>query len=88
MAEKTEFYRGKGCNICKGTGFKGRTGIFELLLVNEEVRKLIDARKSADEIKKKAVELGMKALREDGLAKVRSGLITAEEVLRVTTTEA
>ncbi len=82
---KQEFYRGKGCNKCKYTGFVGRVGIFELLIINEEIRKMVDAKKSADEIKRKAIELGMKVLREDSLEKAKKGLTTLDEVLRVTT---
>jgi len=83
----TEYYHGKGCGKCKETGWIGRTGIFELLVVNEEIRKLVDAKSSADEIRKRAVASGMKTLREDGLEKVSRGMTTPEEVLRVTTVE-
>ena len=82
-----EFYRGKGCPKCKGTGFSGRLAIFELLIINEEIRKLIEMKRSADEIKKLAVGLKMKTLRQDGLLKARNGLTTPEEVLRVTELE-
>lgn len=77
-------YRGKGCGLCKGAGTIGRTGIFEILPLTEEIRKLVDAKASADIIKKKAVEQGMKTLREDGMVKVQKGITTLEEVLRVT----
>ncbi len=80
-------YHGKGCQHCKGSGFAGRRGIFEVLVLNEEIRKMVETKKSADEIKKKAVEMGMKVLRQDGLLKVRQGLTTPEEVLRVTEVE-
>ena len=80
----TEFYRGKGCTQCKGTGFMGRTGIFEVLPINEEIRKMIETRRSADEIKKRSIELGMKTLREDGLVKAQKGFTSLEEVLRLT----
>ena len=80
----TEFYRGKGCGQCKGTGFMGRTGIFEVLTINEEIRKMIETRRSADEIKKRSIELGMKTLREDGLVKAQKGFTSLEEVLRLT----
>ncbi len=81
------FYRGKGCSKCKDSGFYGRIGIFEVLNVDEELRKMIDAKKSADEIKKKAVESGMKTLRQDGLKKVQLGITIPEEVIRVTEIE-
>ena len=84
LSPKFEFYRGKGCEHCKYTGFIGRIGIFELLVINEEIKAMIDAKKSADEIRRKAVESGMRVLREDGLEKARRGLTTLEEVLRVT----
>lgn len=82
--EGEEFYKGTGCERCNQKGFIGRIGIFELLIVNEEIRKIVDARKSADEVKRRAVELGMKTLRQDGLEKAKAGLTTLEEVLRVT----
>ncbi|MFA5089077.1 MAG: ATPase, T2SS/T4P/T4SS family, partial [Candidatus Omnitrophota bacterium] len=84
VEEGHEFYRGKGCPKCAGTGFKGRMAIFELLPVNEKIRDMIDKRNSADEIKRKAVEMGMKTLRQDGIIKARKGLTTLEEVVRVT----
>ena len=87
LGKDAVFYRGKGCPACKGSGFLGRGGIFELLVVNDEIKKMIDAKKSADEIKKKAIDSGMKTLREDGLIKVEKGLIAPEEVLRVTEVE-
>jgi general secretion pathway protein E len=62
----------------------GRIGIFEVLALPEDIRQMIEERKSADLIKKKAIELGMKSLREDGLDKVKAGLTTIEEILRVT----
>jgi type IV pilus assembly protein PilB len=87
LQEGTKFYRGKGCTQCKNTGFAGRLGIFELLRINEELKKMVNDKNSADQIRKMALKLGMKTLREDGVEKVRSGLTTPEEVLRVTTEE-
>lgn len=78
------FYKGKGCEDCKNTGYMGRIGIFEFLRMSEEVRKMVVAKASADEIKRKAVEEGMRSLREDGLDKVKRGITTIEEILRVT----
>ena len=78
------FYKGKGCDDCKNTGYQGRVAIYELLVMTEEIRKLVVKKSSADEIKKKAIEEGMRALREDGLDKIRQGITTVEEVLRVT----
>lgn len=87
MEKGTEFFRGQGCIKCRETGFMGRMGIFEILILNEEIRRMVDARITADDIKRKAKELGMRTLREDGLQKVRSGQTTPEEVLRVTSAE-
>lgn len=82
-----KFFRGKGCPFCKHTGFVGRIGIFEILVLNEVIRKMVEERNSADAIKKKATELGLKSLRQDGLEKARAGLTTLEEILRVTEVE-
>jgi len=76
-------YEGKGCEFCESTGFLGRTVIYEMLIVNDEIRKLVLSRASADEIRKKACEMGMKPLRENGLEKIRKGETTLGEVMRV-----
>lgn len=78
------FYKGKGCDTCKNTGYQGRVAIYELLTITEEIRKLIVKKSSAEEMKKKAIEEGMRPLREDGLDKIRQGITTVEEVMRVT----
>ncbi len=83
----TKFFHGKGCPACKNSGFTGRIGIFEVLIINEAIRKMIEAKSSADVIRKKAIELGMKTLREDGLEKAKQGVTTLEEILRVTEME-
>jgi type IV pilus assembly protein PilB len=85
--ERTPVMRGKGCPKCNQTGFLGRSGIFELMFITDEIKALVGARRPATEIKKKAVEQGMKTLLQDGLEKVRSGITTLEEVLRVTEIE-
>ncbi len=84
--EKERFlvYRGTGCKECKNTGYKGRTGIYELLFVNEELRRLIIEKTSANIIRQKAIQSGLTTLREDGWGKVKKGITTIEEVLRVT----
>lgn len=82
-----KFFHGKGCSVCKNTGFIGRIGIFEILVVNEAIRKMVEEKDSADIIRKKAIELGMKTLREDGLEKAKQGQTTVEEILRVTEIE-
>ncbi|HEY4094309.1 MAG TPA: hypothetical protein VGM33_02285, partial [Baekduia sp.] len=69
---------------CNNTGYRGRLGIFEILRMNEEIRGLVLRRASADEIANMAVGQGMVRLREDGLRKIRLGLTSPEEVLRVT----
>lgn len=75
-------YRGKGCKDCRHTGYRGRLGVYELLVMNEQVRTAIQERKSASEIRRVATANGMVALREDALRKVLSGVTTLEEVLR------
>jgi len=78
------FYEGRGCERCSNTGFVGRVGIYELMLVNDEVRKLTVGKADSGQIRKKALEAGMRSLRDDGWLKVRQGLTTISEVLRVT----
>jgi len=77
------FYRGRGCDHCKMTGYKGRTGIFELLPISDRIRALVLQRASAAEIRQCAIEEGMKTMPDDGLRKVLDGLTTIEECLRV-----
>jgi type IV pilus assembly protein PilB len=77
-------YKGKGCAICSGTGYKGRLGVYEVMPMKEELKELILARASASEIKKEAIRLGMKTLRQSGIHKIRAGITTIEEVLRST----
>ena len=80
-----EFYRGKGCKACRSTGYRGRTGIYELIAIDEELRKLILADASTTAIRESARRSQqMRSLREDGLAKVLRGLTTLEEVDRIT----
>jgi len=82
-----QVYEGTGCEDCAQTGYRGRSGIFELLLVNDVIRPLILKRSSADMIKDAAVQQGMRTLREDGWHKVRTGVTTVAEVVRVTQEE-
>jgi len=79
-----KIYEGAGCDKCKFTGYRGRTAIFELLIIDDEIRQMILKRTSSNEIKKLAVSKGMKTLRDDGLHKVMEGLTTIAEVIRVT----
>jgi len=74
-------YKGKGCDMCNQTGYKGRVALYEVMPVKEDLRELILQGASADEIKKKAISLGMKTLRMSGLSKVKEGMTTIEEVL-------
>lgn len=77
-------YKGRGCPICNNTGYKGRIGLYEVMLIKEEIKELILSRASTTEIKKEAMRLGMKTLRQSGIFKIRDGLTTIEEVLRST----
>jgi type IV pilus assembly protein PilB len=78
------FYYGRGCSTCNDTGYKGRKGIFELLVVSEPLRALINERAPTVVIRQKAVELGMVTLREDGLRSIFDGDTTIEEVVKYT----
>lgn len=77
------FYRGRGCDHCKGSGYKGRIGIYELMPVADKVRDLILARESSYAIREKAVECGMRTLKEDAMEKILLGTTSLEESLRV-----
>jgi type IV pilus assembly protein PilB len=77
-------YRGRGCDICLNTGYKGRTGLYEVMEVTDELRELIIIGASAIELRRKAIELGMITLRESGLCKLRDGVTTVEEVVKET----
>jgi general secretion pathway protein E len=77
-------YRATGCSACMGTGYMGRTGIYELLMMNDEIRALVLKDTDANTIRKAAVADGMRTLRADGMRKVLSGWTTIEEVMRVT----
>lgn len=87
-ASKITFYHGDGCPKCNGIGFKGRMGIFEIFIVNEELQQMIYEGRTLVELRTKARELGMRSMREDGIRKVGGGLTTADEVLKVTMNEA
>ncbi|GMV98818.1 MAG: hypothetical protein AMXMBFR83_31660 [Phycisphaerae bacterium] len=75
---------GKGCAKCRNSGFSGRTGIYEMLLPNDEIRDAITAGATLNQLRHLARQAGMKTLLEDGFAKVRAGRTTVEEVLCVT----
>lgn len=77
-------YKGRGCESCLNTGYKGRVGLYEVMEVTDELRELIIIGASAIELRRKAIDLGMVTLRESGLCKIRDGITTIEEVLKET----
>ncbi len=79
-----KLYKGRGCGICNGTGYKGRVGLYEVMEISEGIRDLIMVGATSVDIKKKAIEEGMLTLRMSGLEKIRQGITTIEEVLRET----
>ncbi len=83
-----KFYRGRGCDICNRTGYKGRVGLFELLIMNDDLRDMIIRNATTDEIRTAAQKYGMVTLRIAGMDAVYGGLTTAEEVIRETILEA
>ena len=83
-AKTVKTYKGKGCDRCNGSGYKGRAGLYEVMEVSDELRELILVGASALELKKKAVESGMITLRRSGLIKIAAGMTTIEEVIRET----
>jgi type IV pilus assembly protein PilB len=83
-APNIKTYKGKGCDVCNGTGFKGRVGLYEVMEITDELRELIIIGASAIELRKKAIELGMITLRQSGLYKLREGITTIEEVVKET----
>ncbi len=83
LGEKS-FYYGRGCSTCNDTGYKGRKGIFELLVINDAIRALINERAPTVVMRQKAIEMGMVTLREDGLRSIFDGATTIEEVVKYT----
>lgn len=83
-AHELKMYKGRGCQTCNGTGYKGRVGLYEVMEITDELRELIIIGASAIELRKRAVELGMITLRESGLYKLREGITTIEEVVKET----
>jgi type IV pilus assembly protein PilB len=83
-ARNLKTYKGRGCQSCNGTGYKGRVGLYEVMEVTDEIRELILIGASALELRKRAIEDGMITLRESGLHKIRAGITTLEEVVRET----
>jgi len=87
IGKNQKYYTGKGCHLCNGTGFGGRTGIFELMVMNEELRRLTMKKAELREIRDEARKTGMKTLREDGIIKVIEGKTTINEVIYSTRKE-
>jgi type II secretory ATPase GspE/PulE/Tfp pilus assembly ATPase PilB-like protein len=83
IKQKIKFYKGKGCKNCRHTGYKGRVGLYEILLITEGVRRLIVAKAGYDNLLDKALEEGLIQLKYDGIRKVIQGITTLDEVLRV-----
>ena len=83
LDEGTTLYHGTGCRHCRGSGYSGRQGIFELLILDDTLREMIVQRASAAQLLKVALKHGLRLLRHDGWDKVRAGVTTVEEVLRV-----
>jgi len=81
--ESVVFYRGRGCDKCLHTGYRGRIGVFELIIVNDPIRELILKRAPSHAIRQEALEAGMITLRQDAMQKVLEGITTMEEALRV-----
>ena len=82
--KKDELYHGVGCEACRGSGYSGRVGIYELLVINEAFRDMINKDSSVVNMRHAFVKTGADSLYDDGIKKVKKGLTTIEEVLRVT----
>jgi type IV pilus assembly protein PilB len=85
--KEVKLYHGRGCDECAETGYRDRIALYEVLPITDPIRDMVVARAHAADIRKKSIELGMRTLRDSGLDKVRRGMTTVEEVLRVTTVE-
>jgi type II secretory ATPase GspE/PulE/Tfp pilus assembly ATPase PilB-like protein len=83
LPSNPKFYRGAGCKACKNSGYKGRIGVFEMLLITDKIRDLILAKTPSSQVKHVAQDAGMKTLRQDGITKVLAGVTTIDEVIRV-----
>ena len=83
-ASTVQLFRGKGCEKCSNTGYKGRTALYEVMVLEDEIRELVLSGGSAYEVRQKALQQGMLSLRQSGLHKIRNGVTTIEEVVRET----
>jgi general secretion pathway protein E/type IV pilus assembly protein PilB len=84
QAAQATFMKGEGCQRCMGLGYRGRMGLFELFVINEEVQQMIYEHRSLVELRQKARELGMRTMREDGVRKITSGQTSIDEVVSAT----
>jgi type IV pilus assembly protein PilB len=82
-----KLYRGRGCQMCNNTGFKGRTGLYELMHMNDQLRELINRGSSTEKLRDMALQTGMRSLRASGLERVLTGITSIEEVIRETISE-
>ncbi len=80
--EITTFYHGTGCNLCANTGYRGRTGIFEFMVMSEEIRKMLRSQANTGEIRAQAITEGMTTMKQDGMLKVKEGITSISEVTR------
>ena len=87
QARKYKFYYGRGCQRCNNTGYKGRTGLYELMEINDDIRDLISSDATVDEVRNLARSQGMTSLRESGLKLIFDGITTIDEVVRETVME-
>ena len=83
LPQDVQLFKGAGCSVCSGSGYKGRLGIFEILVIDNDMRRAIVDHKQVEEINTIAKEKGLKTLREDGLEKIKAGLTTVEELMRI-----
>ena len=84
LSDGESLYRGEGCVVCNNTGYKGRTAIHEIMLVNKELRVLIDRKANIDELKDISNKSGTRTLRENCMKLVKEGITTIDEMLNVT----
>jgi general secretion pathway protein E len=84
LPERTTIYEPVGCPACKGSGYSGRTGIYEMLIIDDEMRRLIHDRAAEQQLREYALAHGMRSLREDGMRWVLQGVTSLEEIVRVT----
>jgi type IV pilus assembly protein PilB len=82
--EQLKFFKGKGCDQCDGTGYRGRQGLYEVMAITSKLRRMIMHSEGAEAMKGQAVADGMLTLRDDGLIKVQRGITTLEEILKET----